>query len=85
MICGAVSIGAVANVCLFTVVQSVVPQHVDATIGMMESFGNGVAFALPLAFSAFENVAWINVLLAGLSIVAGSAAVCLFFVQRQRK
>jgi nitrate/nitrite transporter NarK len=85
MVCGAVSVGAVANVCFFKVVQSVSPHQVDATIGMMEAFGNGVAFALPLAFSVFANVARINILLVALSVAAGGFALVLYFMQKWEK
>lgn len=82
MVCGAVSVGGVANVCFFKLVQRVAPEQVDATIGLMEACGNAFSFLLPLSFSAFAHVEWTAILLAGVSLAAGGLAVALFLVQR---
>ncbi len=76
MVCRAISIGAMANVCFFKLVLSIAPEQVDSTIGMMEAFGNGISFLLPLAFSTF----W-----PGLSFVAGVVVIALYVLQPSKK
>lgn len=83
LVLSAVTVGAIANVCIFRLTSLVPAEMADATIGMMETTGNLLAFVLPLLFVLFaDSVRLVPVLLAGLS---GLSALIVFVLFLMRK
>ena len=76
---------ASANLSCFRLIDKVSPSSASATIGLMETAGNLLGFALPLSFSLFNsNLRLVAFLLAGINLLALAANLILIAFQRKR-
>ena len=79
-----VTAASAANLSCFKLLDTVCPEDAAATVGLMETAGNLIGFALPLSFSLLNHVSLVAIVLLALAVSAFVVFGILFLCMRRR-